>query len=127
TTVAAEVLVRWAHPQRGLVPPGEFISIAEEVGLIHRIDHRVLTLACEQLREWELHLPAEHVPSLTVNLSPYELREPDFESDLVDVLRESGIDPHHLVLELTESAMMTDPEATIEMLGRLREAGVRLA
>ena len=124
--VGVEALVRWRHPQRGMVPPGEFIPYAEETGLILPISEWVLREACRQAREWE----AAGLPSLTmsVNLSArHFLHYNNLPELLAAVLAETGLDSRRLSLELTESAMMRDAAAAIRIVDRLKAMGLRLS
>jgi diguanylate cyclase (GGDEF)-like protein/PAS domain S-box-containing protein len=118
-----EALVRWQHPQRGLVPPMEFIPIAEECGLIQEIGHWVLETACLQLAQWREH-PALGKLSMAVNVSVRQFRHPAFASQVAGIIEDSGIDPALLKLELTESLMVDDMEATIEKMMALKALGV---
>lgn len=125
--VGAEALVRWQHPERGLVLPGEFIGIAEETGLIIQIGQVVAAEAIRQLAEWQ----AEHVlPGsfrLHVNASPVEFRRSGFVSHIRDTLRRSGVLASSLVLEITETGLMTDEAEIVETLQELRSSGIGLA
>ncbi|KAA8713154.1 phosphodiesterase DibA [Pseudomonas cannabina] len=122
---AAEALVRWQHPTRGMVSPGEFIPIAEQNGLIVDIDAWVLNTACRQMQTWL----AAGVPiaSVAVNVSSRLFSRGDLDRQVAQVLSETGLDPVFLELEVTESAVMEDPEQAIEQLHRLRELGLSLA
>jgi diguanylate cyclase (GGDEF)-like protein/PAS domain S-box-containing protein len=119
-----EALVRWEHPQRGLVAPDAFIPLAEETGLVVPLGLWVLERACRQAAEWGRLDPAVTV---SVNVSQRQLRRPDFERDVSRVLQESGIDPGRVNLEITESAVMSDVESTIQRLQELKALGVRIA
>ena len=120
-----ECLVRWQHPQLGLVSPGQFIPLAEETGLIVPIGEWVLREACRQNQAWrEAGLPSIRV---SVNLSPVQFRKPRLYETVLEVLRETGLDEDGLELELTESMLMNDPNSTVETLRKLRSAGVRLS
>jgi diguanylate cyclase (GGDEF)-like protein len=120
-----EALIRWRHPERGLVPPAEFISIAEICGLIVPIGQWVLREACTQAREWQgAGLPQI---SVGVNISSMEFRDKHFLENLRATLNETGLEPRHLELELTESVLMQHVESTAFMLGELRALGVQLA
>jgi diguanylate cyclase (GGDEF)-like protein len=118
-----EALLRWSHPKRGLVSPGEFLPVAEETGLIVPIGRWVLRQACADLVGWHAVDP-ELV--LSVNLSVRQLRRSDLLDDVITALA-AGIDPSKLVLELTESELLRESEAGNEMLAALRRLGVRLA
>jgi diguanylate cyclase (GGDEF)-like protein len=123
--VGVEALVRWRHPELGLVSPTEFIPVAEECQLIGALGRQVLRAACRQLAEWTLVTDAPL--SMTVNVSPRQLDDPDFIAELRDVLRETGIRPALLCLELTESALMHRETDTVEVLERIRAMGVYVA
>jgi diguanylate cyclase (GGDEF)-like protein/PAS domain S-box-containing protein len=121
-----EALVRWEHPERGLVPPGEFIPLAEETGLIVPIGNWVLRETCRTLRRWHTELGAPWV-QCSVNLSVRHLQQPDLVATVRSALEEHGVPPNRLVLEITESAVMENGAATVETLHALRALGVRLA
>jgi diguanylate cyclase (GGDEF)-like protein/PAS domain S-box-containing protein len=123
--VGFEALVRWSDVRRGLVPPGAFISIAEETGLIVPIGHHVLRVACREARRWRDRV-GESL-SVTVNLSARQLVEPDLPHAVAAVLAESGLAPEYLVLEMTESMLIDDSETTLARLLALKALGVRLA
>jgi diguanylate cyclase (GGDEF)-like protein len=120
--VGAEALIRWQHPERGLVMPDEFIPIAEETGLILQIGAWVLETACRQGVEWERICPGFRV---AVNVSAKQVREPNFVAIVRDALWKSGLSPDALELEVTETAAMTSPERIAQALGALRSMGVR--
>lgn len=123
--IGVEALVRWQHPQRGLVPPGEFIPIAERTGLIAEIDAWVMQQACQQMRAWQ---NAGVVLSfVAVNVSTRLFARRELFERVAQVLHDTGLDPACLELEVTESAVMEDPEVALEQMHRLRELGVRLA
>jgi len=122
-----EALVRWEHPERGLVPPLDFIPLAEQTGLIVPIGRYVLREACRQMRAWQLSYPATPPMTVSVNLSARELDEPGLVDSVRAVLDETGLDPAHLVLEITESLLLVDLPATVGILSELRILGVRLA
>src|SRR3712207_2847272 len=121
-----EALVRWQHPERGLIPPGEFIPLAEETGLVVPIGTWVLREVCRTLRRWHTEVGAPWV-QCSVNLSVRHLQQPDLVATVQAALEESGIAPDRLVLEITESAVMENGAATVETLHALRALGVRLA
>jgi diguanylate cyclase (GGDEF)-like protein/PAS domain S-box-containing protein len=123
--LGVEALVRWQHPERGMVSPGEFIPIAEQSGLIGEIDGWVLNTACRQMCDW-LAAGVE-VSFVAVNVSSRLFSRGDLDRQVAEVLRETGLDPAYLELEVTESAVMEDPEQAIEQLHRLRELGISLA
>ncbi|HEX7168702.1 MAG TPA: EAL domain-containing protein, partial [Acidimicrobiales bacterium] len=122
-----EALVRWEHPTRGLVAPLSFIALAEETGLIEEVGRFVLARACNDARALQLSGLARHDLSVSVNLAPRQLLGERAVADVVDALAASGLDPSTLVLEITEGAMMTDPNAAIATLDALKGLGVRLA
>ncbi|PIB44017.1 diguanylate cyclase [Pseudomonas sp. 2822-15] len=123
--VGVEALVRWQHPERGLVPPGEFIPIAERTGLIADIDAWVMDQACRQMGQWL----ADGAPLsfIAVNVSSRLFARRELYEQVAQVLHTTGLDPAYLELEVTESAVMEDPEVALEQLHRLRELGLRLA
>ncbi|MBF8673722.1 EAL domain-containing protein [Pseudomonas fulva] len=123
--VGVEALVRWQHPQRGLVPPGEFIPIAERTGLIAEIDAWVLRQACLQMVRWQQD--GRPLAFVAVNISSRLFGQHELYRQVADVLHETGLAPALLELEVTESAVMEDPEVALEQLHRLRELGVTLA
>jgi diguanylate cyclase (GGDEF)-like protein len=123
--VGVEALVRWQHPERGLVLPGEFIPVAEETGLIVPLGEWVLRTACTQNKAWqEAGFPPMR---MAVNLSARQFQEPNLVDAVAQVLRESGLDPHYLQLEITEGTAIQDVDFTITMLRILREMGVEIA
>ncbi|HLD66019.1 MAG TPA: EAL domain-containing protein, partial [Pseudomonas sp.] len=123
--IGVEALVRWQHPERGLVPPGEFITIAEESGLIHAIDAWVLEHACRQMCAWQA--AGHHLQFVAVNVSSRLFGRGELDLRVARVLAATGLDPAFLELEITESAVMDDPDAAQALLERLRALGVRLA
>ena len=122
---AAEVLVRWRHPQRGIVPPDRFIPFAEQTGAIKAITRWVLGRALRQLALW--HREGWSGLSLNVNVSTRDLMQPDFPSQVRRALDEAGVAARHLCLEVTESAIMDDPLLAMDCLQTLHRMGVRLA
>ena len=123
--VGVEALVRWQHPSRGLVPPGEFIPVAERSGLIAEIDAWVMTQACRQMCEWQIQ--GHHLDFIAVNVSSRLFGSLELYRQVARVLAETGLDPARLELEVTESAVMEDPESALEQMHRLRELGLRLS
>ncbi|MFZ2404435.1 MAG: EAL domain-containing protein, partial [Methylobacter sp.] len=121
--IGAEVLIRWHHPQRGLVSPADFIPLAEETGLILPIGLWVLETACAQIKIWEDSGHTQHL-QLAVNVSVRQFRQPDFVEEVSRVLLHSAINPHKLKLELTENLMLDDIDDTIVKMNTLREIGV---
>jgi diguanylate cyclase (GGDEF)-like protein len=122
-----EALVRWDHPDRGLVMPGEFVSLAEDTGLIVPIGRWVLHAACQAARDWQRRFPLQPHPFLSVNLSVRQLQQPDLLEDVAGALGASGLDLGELMLEITESVLAADQQAMLERLGGLRALGVHLA
>ena len=122
-----EALVRWEHPERGLVPPMEFIPVAEETGLILPIGQWVLLEACRQARAWQHAFPASPSLTVNVNLSARQVQRGHVVEEVALALRETGLDPGLLELELTESMLMQDAERAVAVLTELKGLGVRLA
>lgn len=120
-----EALVRWQHPRRGMVSPAEFIPIAEQSGLIADIDGWVLNTACRQMQCWLA--AGVQIAFVAVNVSSRLFRNGDLDRRVARALRDSGLDPAFLELEITESAVMDDPEQAIEQMHQLRTLGVSLA
>ncbi len=121
-----EALVRWKHPRRGLIPPKEFIPVAEETGLIHLLGLWVMRQACQQMRQWQIQYP--HDPPLTihVNVSGKQFGQPDFVDQIQHLLGETGLEPRYLNLEITESLFVENDERFNDMLRRLCSLGVEL-
>jgi len=123
---AVEALLRWQHPERGLLGPGEFVPVAEESGLIVPLGKWVLREAIRRADHWRALRPEPPAPLVvSVNLSARQLVEPGFVSTVARMLDEAGLDPRQLALEITESQLMEDPLASAETLAALRELGVR--
>lgn len=121
-----EALVRWYHPERGLVPPDEFISIAEETGLIVDIGIGVLRESCRQLREWQSTLGLKSL-SVAVNLSAKQFAQPDLVNQVKEILQETGLEAQYLKLEITETVVMENAEVARNMLSQLCALGVQLS
>ena len=124
--VALEALVRWVHPQRGLVSPAEFIPVAERTGLIPEIGEWVLREAARAAVRWAA-LGRSQPPRVAVNVSAAQLADPDFVYAVTRSLNDAGLDPEHLILEVTESAVMENVEVASEALGVLNRLGVQIA
>jgi len=120
--VGYEALIRWNHPQRGVLLPGDFLKIAEDSGLIEVIDWRMFELSCERLQR---HGPTNTF--MTINVSALHLRHDDFDVRLLQVLERIGLPPSRLVVEVTEGALLDNPESVRAMLERLREVGIGAA
>jgi len=126
-TIGVEALVRWAHPDRGLIPPLEFIPLAEQTGLIIPLGAWVLEQACRQTRHWQLTCPGHAELAVAVNVSPVQLRDPEFLTTIAHTLTRTALPAHTLTLEITESLLLADNVATTSMLHGLRALGVKLA
>ena len=122
-----EALVRWEHPTRGLVPPAEFIPVVEETGLIIPIGDWILGEACRQARDWQEQYPSAPPLVMNVNLSARQFRQPNLAAEVARVLRETGLNPSSLELEVTESIMLDDADSANQTLRRLKNLGVRIA
>ena len=118
-----EALLRWHHPRRGMVAPGEFIPVAEQAGLILPLGQWVLEQACAQLVAWSAQ-PVTQRLSIAVNVSARQFRHPEFSNQLLDLLRSSGANPYQLKLEITESLLLNDLDDAILKMGELRSIGV---
>lgn len=124
--VGAEALVRWQHPKLGLIPPAEFVPLAEESGLIIDLGHWILDTACRQLAAWSQVPGLQHL-SLAVNVSAQQLHDDNFVDRVQTILRRTGADPKRLKLEITESVLLNDIEAVIRKMNLLRNAGIQFA
>jgi diguanylate cyclase (GGDEF)-like protein len=122
-----EALVRWQHPERGLIAPAEFIGVAEETGLIVPIGRWVLLEACRQAKQWQTVYRRDIPLMVSVNLSGKHLQQATLIDEVRDVLETTGIDPGRVILEITETVAMAGAETTIEILARLKSLGVLLA
>jgi EAL domain-containing protein (putative c-di-GMP-specific phosphodiesterase class I) len=126
--IGFEALLRWEHPERGLLAPGDFLHIAEETGLIVPIGAWVLHEVCRQAAQWAERARDDAPPlRVAVNLSARQLAHPDLVATVAEALALSGLSPHLLVLEITESVLMTDRELAVTILHALRSLGVRLS
>ncbi len=122
-----EALVRWQHPERGLLGPGEFIALAEETGLIVPLGTWVLRDACQRAVAWQRSRPADQPLTLRVNVSARQLAQDDLRETVAKVIKETGIEPASLCLEVTESVLIDDPEESIRTLTELKQLGVKIA
>jgi len=125
--LGVEALVRWRHPGKGVLMPGQFISIAEDCGQIAKLGRWVLTEACRELVAWRGGVAGGNRLRVAVNISGRHLQHGDLFKDVTDALTASGLEPANLVVELTESTMMSNTEANLERLQKLKSVGVRLA
>lgn len=123
--IGFEALVRWRHPQFGLVPPLEFIPIAEETGLIYAIDHWMLKEACFRIQQWRKF--TEEPLCISVNFSAQQFFQVDLVSQVKQILRETGISPQQLIIEITESILFTQAHSSIDTLHQLKQIGVGLS
>ena len=124
--VGAEVLLRWIHPELGMVFPGQFIAIAEETGLILPIGQWVLETACKQIKLWEEDSQARNL-QLAVNVSARQFHQPDFVTQIGDLIKQTGINPSRLKLELTESMVLVDIDDTVVKMHDIKQMGVRFS
>jgi diguanylate cyclase (GGDEF)-like protein len=122
-----EALVRWQHPTRGLVAPDDFVPIAEKTGLIHPIGRWVLREACTQVRRWQIQYPTDPPLTVAVNVSVRQVHQPGLVEIVAEALRDSGLPPETLILEITESLVMQNAELAIARLHELKALGIRLA
>jgi diguanylate cyclase (GGDEF)-like protein/PAS domain S-box-containing protein len=122
-----EALVRWQHPRRGLIQPNDFIGLAEESGAIMGLGRCVMERACRQAVVWENAFPAASDWTLSVNVSARQLQHPGFVAEVAQILRDTGLSPRRLILEITESVMMHDVKLMMGRLQDLKALGVRLA
>jgi diguanylate cyclase (GGDEF)-like protein len=123
--IGAEALIRWQHPELGLIPPDEFIPVAEEIGLIEAIGDWVLREACRQNKIWQ----QSGFPHLTiaVNVSARQLEQDSFADRVIEIVNQAGLAPQYLELELTESLFIRNPEKKRDLLARLKEAGMQIS
>ncbi len=121
-----EALVRWDHPNRGLLTPPDFLSVAEETGLIVPLGWTVLRQACNQMRQWQEQCPTELPLTMSVNLSGKQLLHRNAVQEIESILQEAGLDPRYLRLEMTETVIMDDAKSTLRVLSELKELKVHL-
>ncbi|HET6175304.1 MAG TPA: GGDEF domain-containing phosphodiesterase [Candidatus Sulfotelmatobacter sp.] len=122
--VSFEALLRWDHPTQGLISPYRFIEAAEDTGILVSIGHWRMLQAGRQLREWELSNSSAQPVNLTGNVSARQFSDARLASDIQDALRETGVDPSHLQLEMTESVAAADPKLTVTVLSHLKHMGI---
>jgi diguanylate cyclase (GGDEF)-like protein/PAS domain S-box-containing protein len=121
-----EALVRWNHPTRGLIYPMEFIPLAEEHGLIYQIGAWILNEACRELKLLQTRYPAQPPLNMSINISSRQFSQQDIVEILSGFLNETGVDPHSVILEITESMIMENVEAAVATMNRLRKMGIQL-
>jgi diguanylate cyclase (GGDEF)-like protein/PAS domain S-box-containing protein len=122
--VSFEALLRWEHPTQGLISPYHFIEAAEDTGLLVSIGHWLILQACRQLREWDLNKFSAQPVNMTVNVSARQFADARLVSDIQEALRETGVDPSRLQLEMTESVATADPKLTLTVLSHLKHLGI---
>ena len=122
-----EALLRWQHPERGFISPADFISLAEDTGLIVPIGMWILKRACQQLAKWQWQSPANRQLFMSVNLSSKQLAQSALVDQIRETLEETHVDPRHLKLEITESAVMENAETAAQLMRRLKALGVQLS
>ena len=127
TILGVEALARWRHPQHGMVPPADFIPVAEDTGLIIPLGKWVLAEACRQAAQWQTESPRSPALGMSVNVSTVQLFHGGLVEEVAAALEDSGLEPQSLTLEITESGLMEDKEAAISRLKELRQLGVRVA
>ena len=120
-TIGYEALLRWHHSEKGMIMPDVFIPVAEDTGLIVQLGEWVIRSALYELAQWPEHL------SVAVNLSPAQMRSPNLMSTIINALAATGVAPHRLELEITESVLMNDNQSNVELLHKIRSLGVRIA
>jgi diguanylate cyclase (GGDEF)-like protein len=126
-TIGFEALLRWQHPEKGLISPDKFIPIAEETGLIIPIGQWVLQEACQQLRNWQLKFPSASSLQISVNLSTRQIQQFDFIDNLQQILADTGLNGANLCLELTETMLMDRGQKTLEFLSHLKKLKIQLS
>jgi EAL domain-containing protein (putative c-di-GMP-specific phosphodiesterase class I) len=124
--VGLEALVRWVHPERGMISPDQFIPVAEETGLIVELGLWVFETACKQLRHWQSQFPTHGELGMNINVSPIQLKQPRLVRQIQDIISKTGIKAPTCRIEITESAMMHDPEAALKVLKDLKELEILL-
>lgn len=125
--IGFEALIRWLHPERGLISPAEFISVAEETGLIIPLGGWVLQEACRQMQYWKQEFLVAHNLTISVNISGKQFSQTDFIAQIQQILQETGLDAHRLKLEITESVLMDNVESTTSTLLELQALGIQLS
>lgn len=126
--LGAETLIRWQHPEHGMVSPNDFIPLAEQTGLIIPIGEKVLMMAAQLIKEWEqAGFFKNLLKQISVNVSPRQFHQDNFETYIQMVLKVSGINPRHLMLELTESVVIDNLDRTVEKMKQLKQLGIRFS
>ncbi len=125
--VGAEALVRWHHPERGILPPGAFLEIAEETGLMQEIGQWVLQEACRNIRQWKDAGLLRKAQTISINISGKEIAVSDFVATVTTVLRETGADPHHLGIELTEGSLVSTGSDIVKKIKELQQMGIKFS
>ena len=125
--IGLEALIRWQHPEKGLVSPSEFIPLAEETGLILQIGWSILHTACLQVRQWQEQYPLNLPFSVSVNISAIQFSRADFPEQIGRILEETGLEPQHLNLEITESAIIKNIDRASSILGKLNALGIKVS
>lgn len=123
--VGAEALIRWQHPKRGLLPPAEFIPLAEEIELISSIENWCLRTVCGQIKQWKT--VSSNLQSISTNISPREFQQPNLFPTIARILHDIGAEPGWLELEVTEGSLMTKPELAVHTLKALKNIGVKIS
>lgn len=122
--VSFAALLRWQHPSQGLISPYRFLEAAEDTGLLVSIGHWLILQACRQLREWEVNMASERAVNITVNVSERQFADARLVNDIQDALRDTGVDPSRLQLEMTETVAAADPKLTVTVLSHLKHMGI---
>jgi len=125
--VGAEALLRWHHPERGVVMPGAFLGIAEEIGLMQDIDQWVFRAACKQIKRWADEEQFGDVQTISINISGKEIARPDFVDTVMTVLSETGADPNHLGIELTEGSLISTGQDIVQKIMAIRKMGINFS
>ncbi len=124
--LGAELLLRWKHPTKGMIPPSDFIPVAEQTGIIVNIGKDVIKFACAQINAWSKNPDYEHL-TISVNVSPVQFNQQNFVEDVLRIVRESEINPQRLKLELTESSLLKNVDQSIEKMQELQAQGIAFA
>ncbi|OES44600.1 sensor domain-containing protein [Domibacillus iocasae] len=122
--IGAEALIRWYHPEKGMISPEQFIPVAEQNGQIYEITKWVLKEACRQSREWTKHQLPSHV---SVNISPHHLYRRDLVQTILDTIKESGIQPNQLEVEITENGLVQNVDTAVETISKLKKIGIQVS